>query len=331
MPLDFDALNKKKNQRLGQGWTPDPGDNEVRVLPPTSDYFTELIGFIGYEFRNHFISLEGQDLEVFRCLRDDDQKCPACQFYYGHRNDNDPGVSKIADKFNPSRRFVMNIIDLSDPSAGIQSYQCGPSVHNEILKFVANENWGDCLDPEEGRNFTITLTPGNQNPTGYNQYDVMPAPNPSSVVHHLPEGWKDALDALQSDVPEIPSREQVESVVNSGKEQAFGDSRTGNPASDTSEPASDSTPTPKADQDSGFSPEVSEPVDQDTTEPTSEPGTTPEASTDSGGVLPPRVEGGPNIDPETDQPVCFGEFDREQYPCDVCDVERDCAMQKLDL
>lgn len=328
MPLDFDGLNKKKNERVGFGWSPDPGDNDIRVLPPTSDYFTDMIAFIAEEYRNHFVRLDGRDLEVFRCLRDFDEKCPACAFHYDHKNDKDEDVAEVAKKFRPSTRFAFNIIDMAEPGAGIQTYECGPSVHNEILKYAANEQWGDVLNPEEGRNFTVTLTPANQSKTGYNSYDVMPSPQQTSVLHHLPEDWKEQLDALAGDVPERPDSDRVRSFVSEAEGRAFG--RSGNA---TAAPTSASTPeTEPEPQGTGFSPDVSEPQDDvpdgvspDTGE------VTHEAETTDSGNLPPRVEGGPEIDPDTGEPVCFGDFDRTKYPCDNCDSVSSCQVRKLDL
>lgn len=335
MPLDFDELNRKKNRRFGAGWKPDAGDNEVRILPPTSRYFTDLIGFIAYEFRNHFIQLPGQDTRVKRCLRDFDEKCPACSFYYESRNNDDPAVAEIAREYKPSTRFVFNIIDISDANSGIQTYECGPSVHNEVLKYAANEKWGDVLDPEEGRNFTITKTPGTQKE--WTSYSVMPGPNPVSVVHHLPEGWKDELDALEGEVPERPSQGELEGLMNQGKQKAFGEvpERT---APDTEEQES---VTEETERSAGFSADVSEPPEESsvaqTEEPPSEEVEAPSAAeetpepTNSNGFLPPRVEGGPQIDPQTEEPVCFGEFDRSEYPCDSCDVVESCQLEKLGL
>lgn len=324
MPLDFEELNKKKNQRFGAGWSPDPGENEVRVLPPTSKYFTDMIGYIAQEFRTHFVRLEGRDLEVFRCLRDFDQKCPACSFYYENRNDDDPGVESVASKFKPSNRFAFNILDLNDPQSGIQTYECGVKVHNEILKYAANENWGDILSPEEGRGFTITLTPPHQggNNSDWNQYDVMPHPNPKSVVHHLPSEWKEELDGLDSAPPEKTSANAIEDIVTDAAVEV---GLVGNSGPTQAPPSASSK---KEESTSGFSANVSEPeVAEPSGSVEEEPGdTTPEET-----VAETTNSEGPEIDPETGKPVCFGNYDPDEYPCEACDVVRDCHMEKLGI
>lgn len=328
MPLDFAELNKKKNQRFGKGWTPDPGDNEIRILPPTSDYFTDMIGFIALEYRNHFVRLDGHDIQVFRCLRDFDEKCPACSFYYDYRNDDDPAVKSVASKFNPSTRFAFNIIDLNAPQDGIQTYECGVKVHNEILKYAANENWGDILSVEQdGRGFTVTLTPPHQgdNNSDWNQYSVMPHPNPKSVEHHLPEGWKDSLDALADDIPEKPERDKVESLVDTAAVEV---GIMGNQSAPTAARPSASK---QEEQESGFSAEVSEPEVQEPVA-TSEPEEEDEEPTpEEPAVVTESADGGPEIDPETGKPVCFGKYDDSKYPCDACDVVRDCHIAKLGI
>ena len=65
MPTDFEGLKDKIN-RSGAGWKPQSGDNRIRLLPPTPRWFEESLAEISYQFRTHFVRLEGRDLAVFR-------------------------------------------------------------------------------------------------------------------------------------------------------------------------------------------------------------------------------------------------------------------------
>lgn len=219
--VDFDALKSTKHAGSTRGWKPKSGRNEIRVLPPTKAFVDPGLGGGGEtivrmdtKFRSHFLRLEGQDFHVFRCLRDYDQTCPACGFYWKHKDSPDVAVAKTAKKFNNSLRFLINILDLADPAKGVQVYESGPQVRNLILGIVGDPIYGNCMSPAaDGRNFFVDLTPADQSPTKRNQYSVMPSPVQNSVLELLPEGWTDVLDNLENNVVSDKPLAEIQALV----------------------------------------------------------------------------------------------------------------------
>jgi hypothetical protein len=225
MPISFEGLANNdntygNNRRTSKFWRPTSGDNVVRILPPDLRYFKEDINYFTYVYTNHFIPIDKGQFEVFRCLRDspENPKCPACQFFFKHRKSENEDVAKMAGRFNSSPRHIMNVIVLeqegaSDVPEGVQVFECGPGVYDDIKLYAANKRYGDIFHPKEGRNMIIHLTPGNEHKTGRNQYNVNPDDGNTSIVHLLGEDWKERIAALESNIPEFPTLEYVQGVV----------------------------------------------------------------------------------------------------------------------
>lgn len=226
MGIDFEGLKNNDNvfgNRKGgfSRWKPSAGDNVIRILPPSLEYFETDIAYFTYVFNNHFVRLGKDQFEVFRCLRDSEERvdCPACTFFFKYRKDENDNVAKMASRFNSSVRHIMNILvvetESGDDSEGVQVYECGPGVYEDIKTIIQNGRYGDILDPEEGRNVIVNLTPRNapNNNTNYNQYSVNPDGSPSDIRPLLPEDWKDKIDALEGHVADMPEVEYVERVV----------------------------------------------------------------------------------------------------------------------
>lgn len=220
--VDFDGLKKSKSIGNVRGWKPEAGKNKIRVLPPGSQYIDKELGGKGeamsrldVPFRSHFVRLDGRDVEVFRCLRDvDDQKCPACEFFFQHKDSKDEAVKKMAKHLNNSFRFLLNIVDMKEPEKGVQPYETGSTVRNSILTTVSEGDYGTCVDPgEDGRDFLVHLTMGSETASGYNSYEVNPGPKQYSILDELPEGWVEQLDALENQTAEVKTVEQIQDIV----------------------------------------------------------------------------------------------------------------------
>lgn len=215
---DFDGLKKSKDAAFGtRTWSPQKGENHVRIFAATSEQVDKKYGgghqppdHISLDFRSHFVKVQGE-ISVFRCLRDMNQNCPACTFHFQYRDASDKAVAETAKEFNNSLRYLMNMMDLNNPDRGVQPWECGSTVRNQILDLVAGGRWGDCLSPEEGRGFLVTQlgkTPW---------YATEPDADTSSVLEHLPEGWVEQLDQLEGCLPDEWDAERVQALVDQTK------------------------------------------------------------------------------------------------------------------
>lgn len=207
--LDLDHLRSKKARRMTSGWSPKEGANRIRVLPPNALYFTEGLKDFALEFRSHFVKAEGADTQVFRCLRDKKEVCPFCAAVQKYRTSENPVLKKAAEDLRASERHLMNIINLNDLPAGIQSYECGPKVYDFILDYMANPAWGDLVSPTEGRNITLNQTPQGKSRSGFVEYSVQPDPDKTSVAPHLAPDFHEKLDALELAVSKYPESADI--------------------------------------------------------------------------------------------------------------------------
>lgn len=204
MPLDLDALRAKKARRSSNGWSAKEGDNVVRFLPHTSAYFKVTIAEIDYQFRSHFLKSEGVDTAVIRCPRDGGLECSVCAFQKSNKDTQDPILKKVLDQIRVGERHLFNLLNMNDIGAGIQPYETGPKLYDDVLAYCANPNWGDLVNPQTGRNFSIILTPQGKSRSGYNEYQLQPHPKEVDILALLPAGWVEKLDELEANIPAYP-------------------------------------------------------------------------------------------------------------------------------
>ena len=217
MGLNMDGLRKRK-ARGGFGWRPNAGPNKVRILPPSREYYDsgdDGIDYIATDFSVHFIKRDGQDTVVTRCARDEaGESCPCCIVYSKYREwPQDPGLEKHAKELRRVNRRAFNILDLNDVTKGIQVYVCGIKVHDQILQFVMNPQWGEMLSVTHGRDWDLTMTPQGQTASGWPEYNVVPNPNPTDVSSFLPEEWMDQLEGPSVQAPDVMDGGKLEEIM----------------------------------------------------------------------------------------------------------------------
>jgi hypothetical protein len=234
MGLDIKKV-KDRLENKGKGgnpdrWSPQEGENPVRVLPHTLKYFTDTVDDIAFSYLIHFgVGPEGSK-EAIVCPKTTNRKnrCPICEFIGVLKKSTDTKEQAMGSDMGIRKRYMINLIDLKDAETiakGVQILECGPKIYEGIIQW-ANEKWGDPLDLETGRNLTIhkTIPPGgDKNRT---EYKVEPDPNKSSIVAKLPKNWKEQLAKLETVFPQIKSYEEIkeslEGTVEYGSEEEAG-------------------------------------------------------------------------------------------------------------
>ncbi len=213
MGLNINEMQNRKNRISNAGWRPKAGANEVRLLPPTAEYFDADIDFFALEFNMHFFRQDGFNTEVARCPRDSGEYCPVCETAAKHKEDGDPALKEAAKNISRVQRFLMNILDLDDPESGVQPYTAGWTIWNGVLEYLANPKWGDILDPENGHSIIINLTPASKSRTGWNTYSVQPDPERTDVTDLLDEDWIDTLDDLKDSIPQSKDTDELITIL----------------------------------------------------------------------------------------------------------------------
>ena len=219
MGIDHNKLKQRLASRGAAGWKTKPGENRIRVLPPHSRYLTdwEAMDDLSIAYKMHFFRVEGRQTEVSRCLEELKKKCAACGMWRAHRKSDDPALNEMAGNISPADQYLFNILDLNNISAGIEHWAANWTCWQAIMAFAANPQWGNLVDPADGIDFLITMTPGQQSRTGYNQYAAQPAgPTRTTVMELLqaiPE-WQAKLDQLEDQIPPPKEEQEIVSLLN---------------------------------------------------------------------------------------------------------------------
>jgi len=129
-------------------WTPKEGASLIRILPPYSgeDWYKETWFHFGI----------GVDRKPIACARRLlDEPCYICEQVDELRKSEDPRDVELPTQIAARRRVFYNIIDLDDVESGVQIFSSGVTIFKDLLMYVADPDWGDITDPEEGYDIVI--------------------------------------------------------------------------------------------------------------------------------------------------------------------------------
>ena len=192
MGIDLLKLREKfdkKDVERSDRFSFQDGDNYLRILPPSKEYLVDSVDYISFEFLTHYnLGVEG-DKRSEICPRSfgKQNKCPICEAVWKLYKTKTNEDKELASSLRAKTRHIFNIIDLNNLEKGIQVMETGPKIYEEIVKFITNPKWGDLLDIDKGRNFTITKTPSKETISGYVEYNIAPDPDITSVREKLPK------------------------------------------------------------------------------------------------------------------------------------------------
>lgn len=203
---------------MGSGWKPKAGDNLIRLLPPRSIFLTNpgAMEDLAISYRMHYFRLDGRPTEVSRCLEPMKQRCPACEAWRIHRKASDPKMAEAVRDIGPSDIYLFNMIDLQNYQAGIQRWGANFTCWDKIMDIASNPSWGNVVDPDQGVNFRVSMTPAQQSRTGFNSYSVMPEPQRTSMTSWLDTsipGWREQLDQLEESIIEAKDVEEIRAMI----------------------------------------------------------------------------------------------------------------------
>ena len=215
--VNLDELRKKYEQINNPGggnqdflkkfFMMDDGTSYVRVLPSVD----EDIQFYA-ETSIHRINDKN-----YHCPREQGQKCPVCDTYYGlwkqvnELGKDNPASQPFIDtarKIKARKRFYMNVVDRRDEAVKILSV--GQKLFGKILDSFFDEDYGDITHLTEGWDFKVIK----EQVGGFPNYDKS-APRPKSS----PAGtdaeistWMDELHDIHGLV-KLPEYDDLKSLA----------------------------------------------------------------------------------------------------------------------
>lgn len=178
-------------------WKPKEGASLIRILPPYSgeDWYKETWSHFGI----------GVDRKPIACARRLlDEPCHICEQVDELRKSEDPRDVELTTQIAARRRVFYNIIDLDDIESGVQIFSSGVTIFKDLLMYVADPDWGDITDPEEGYDIVIE-----REGTGIDtKYNTRAKKNPTALID--PGLLEDLRDL--DDMVEILPYEQVKAI-----------------------------------------------------------------------------------------------------------------------
>lgn len=317
MPFNQQKMKEREESEAaskpGGGMGFSKGDNRIRVLPPTKAWLTEDIDRFDYEQWTHYgTGPEGSP--PVPCLRTKENfraRCPLCTV--AKKLKGNKLVEKTYKQIVAKPGYWMNIFEPDHPEKGIQHRRIGPKIRDVIHTIAGDRSYGDIFNPATGRTFVIHMTPGNDHPSGYNQYTTAAEGSPSSVKDLLPKGWADMLDKLKEEMLQPITLDEMQAIANEVEATIVADALEAAgqpipPKHSTQRPATGSTPS--GDQQ------------QTQTQTQAPPDRTPaDAGPPPSNETPPVETGG--------KKKCWGEtYDPGSPECDTC-ADKDSCVEKF--
>ena len=176
MALDFELLRKEYQEAIAQMavdeyWTPEFGENLVRILPPTD-------GLLFYKKVGVHYRLVGSGMEYCPKVTSD-HPCPVCEVVEQLKKMKTSVAMQIVNRLAVVERFLMNVIPLKEgEDKVIRQYLAPKTVRLAILKIVLDPDYGDITDLERGRNVVIEKIQGSG---GFVNYSVRAKPKETSI------------------------------------------------------------------------------------------------------------------------------------------------------
>lgn len=174
MAVDLEKLRKKyeelKKKSSGDAdWmTLEDGDNLVRFLSDDDGNFYHETGY-------HYVK-QGKEKVAVVCNRlDSNEACYICDVVDALYKSKDKSDKDLAKELSAKARIFFNVIDRTDGKVKVLG--TGNQIFKELLKYFADDDWGDLTHPVTGRDVVI-----NKSGSGLDtEYSVIPKPNPSKL------------------------------------------------------------------------------------------------------------------------------------------------------
>jgi len=152
--MDLEKIKKRFGElQTGSYFTPKPGQNRVRFLPPkepTDVYYREV--YVHWNV--------GPAKQMVLCLaKSRGQRCFICEQIAALRAVNDPARAPhsqaLAEDMQANYRAYYNIIDLGGDVSKPLVFSSGSTIFKGVMAFVVDPDWGDVTNPQTGFDMVI--------------------------------------------------------------------------------------------------------------------------------------------------------------------------------
>lgn len=184
MSINFDALKKKLSalneqttRQEGSGgkklfWKP-KATHIVRILPnihKEGEPFHELYFHYNISDRPHLSPISYNEAD------------PIAEFSKQLQNTGDREDYKMGKRIEPRRRVHVAVLVRGEEHEGVKFWGFSDTVYKELLGIILDPDYGDITDLKNGRDITVTFTPGSDNT--YSKTTIRPKPNTTMATEN---------------------------------------------------------------------------------------------------------------------------------------------------
>jgi len=252
MAINLDAiksrLNKLQNtQRTTvELWKPAPGKHTIRLVPYK---FNKENPFIELYF--HYNINNKTYLSPMSFGRPD----PIVEFADKLKRMGDKEDWKAAKKMEPKLRTFVPVLVRGEEGEGVRFWGFGKTVYQEILGYMADADYGDITDPNEGRDITVEVVSAEDSGTSYpvTTIRVKPKETPLAATKEETDKYltsQKEITELYSELTYSELKNVLEGWLNpsaqSEDEKSASAETLSSTATDEDDAPFDTTPAPKA-------------------------------------------------------------------------------------
>ncbi len=249
--MDINAIKKRLSQlkdtntRTSNLWKPEPGTQQVRIVPYK---FNKDNPFIELYF--HYDIAKRSYLSPISFGRPD----PIEEFATKLKQTGNKDDWRLGRKLDAKMRTFLPVIVRGKESEGVKFWGFGKTVYQELLSFIADPDYGDITDPTNGRDISVEFKTAEETGANFPSTSIRVKPNQTPITDDA-EQLKSMIENQQN-ITEIyteQSYDELKEVLNNYLNPTDEDTTTGTTTAETTktEPALEGT-TKTSDVDSAF-------------------------------------------------------------------------------
>jgi len=255
---EADSLQRTSYGASATFWSPEVGENQIRVLPP-KDFQTNPDAVFFKKISVHWNVGPAKRKINCRHMLGANEQCPVCDFAAQLKASGRSDEKAQGEDLDVSTRYAMNIIDLKDTASGVQVFEASKTLFQDILAIFLDPDFGDIDSLERGRHLKIKRVGTGKFDT---RYSLIPAAAATRIKAEIMEKVL-GLDALYP----VMAIQQIEDIL-AGRENTG--AAAGDDVSDLVEDSSgveeeevpfDEKATPEAESGEGDEGDLPDPAD----------------------------------------------------------------------
>jgi hypothetical protein len=179
MAINLDAIRGRLNKlqsttsKTVEQWKPTPGKHQIRLVPykfNKENPFIELLFHYGINNKTY--------LSPSSFGRPD----PIVEFAEKLKRMGDKEDWKAAKKMEPKLRTFVPVLVRGEEGDGVRFWGFGKTVYQEILGYIADPDYGDITDPNEGRDIVVEIVSAEDSGTSYPVTTIRVKPKESPLT-----------------------------------------------------------------------------------------------------------------------------------------------------